>query len=83
MKKELQRKVDEVNLRKEVIDSMSDTLMKHEKNSAELTQKLAMMKNQIMEKDAFKGMGRKYAGIKICTMKDIPVYVTILSVEWM
>ena len=64
-------------MRKEVIDSMSDTLMKHEKNSAEMAQKLAMMKNQIMENDAFKGMGRKYAAIKIGTMKDIPVYVSI------
>jgi hypothetical protein len=30
VEKELQRKHDEVNLRKEVIDSMSDSLMKHE-----------------------------------------------------
>ena len=56
---------------------MAASLMKHEKDSAEMAQKLTLMKNQIMEHDAFKGMTRKYAGIKINTMKDIPVVVRI------
>ena len=41
----MQRKTDEVGWRKDVIDSMSENLLKHEKESAELAQKLALMKN--------------------------------------
>jgi hypothetical protein len=71
----LQRRNDEVNWRKDVIESMSNSLIKHEKESAEMASKLAMMKNQIMVNDAFKGMRRKYAGVKLSTLKQIPVIV--------
>ena len=56
---------------------MADTLMKHEKDSAEMSSKLTLMKNQILEHDTFKGLSRKYAGIKINKMKDQPVYVSL------
>lgn len=36
LEKDLQRKTDEVNLRKEVIESMSASLMKHERESGEM-----------------------------------------------
>jgi len=36
LEKELQKSQDESNLRREVIDSMSSSLMKHEKESGEL-----------------------------------------------
>jgi chromosome segregation ATPase len=45
LERELARKEDEVNLRKDVIDSMSDSLMKHEAESRELASKLVMLKN--------------------------------------
>ena len=45
LEKELQRSRDEVDLRKEVIDSMSTSLLKHEKENRELVSKLVMLKN--------------------------------------
>jgi hypothetical protein len=45
LEKEYQRKCDEVSLRKEVIDSMSQSLMKHESDQRDLAVKLLMMKN--------------------------------------
>lgn len=45
LEKEIQRQLDEINLRKEVIESLSNSLMKHEKDSADLAHKLVMMKN--------------------------------------
>lgn len=39
------RKNDEIELRKEVIDSMSASMMKHEKENRELVSKLVMLKN--------------------------------------
>jgi hypothetical protein len=42
---DLGRKEDEVRLRKEVIDSMSDSLLKHENESRELASRLVMLKN--------------------------------------
>jgi hypothetical protein len=45
LEKELQRKVDEINCRKEMIDSMSNSLLAHEKESRELASKLVMLKN--------------------------------------
>ena len=45
LEKELGRKNDEVELRKEVIDSMSANMMKHEKENRELVSKLVMLKN--------------------------------------
>jgi hypothetical protein len=46
LEREMARKEDEVNLRKEVIDSMGLSLMKHENETRELATKLMMMKNQ-------------------------------------
>jgi hypothetical protein len=36
---------DEIQLRKEVIDSMSSSMLKHEKENRELVSKLVMLKN--------------------------------------
>ena len=45
LERELARKEDEVNLRKEVIDSMGLSLMKHENETRELATRLMSMKN--------------------------------------
>ena len=66
---ELQRKSDEANLRKDVIDSLSNSLMKHEKQSGELAQKLALMKNQIIENSIGSGLGKKFAAVKVGKLK--------------
>lgn len=79
LEKELQRKTDEVNLRKEVIDSMSESLMRHEHDSAELAQKLVLLKNQIMEHSVGQAIKRKYAGVKSGALKGVPVTVSYKS----
>jgi hypothetical protein len=71
LEKELARKEDEVNLRKEVIDSMGDSLLKHETESRELASKLVMLKNQIMENDIGRNIGRKFAAVKLGMMKTM------------
>ena len=45
LEKELARKTDEVEIRKEVIESMSASMMKHEKENRELVSKLVLLKN--------------------------------------
>jgi hypothetical protein len=45
LEKELGRKNDEIELRREVIDSMSASMMKHEKENRELVSKLVLLKN--------------------------------------
>ena len=57
---------------------MSATIMQKGDESKELASKLALMKNQIMLHDAFKGMQRKYAGVKINKLKDVPVVVSLI-----
>lgn len=84
LEKELARKEDEVNLRKEVIDSMGDSLMKHETESRELASKLVMLKNQIMENDIGRNIGRKFAAVKLGMMKTMqmtPVSVSTFLVS--
>jgi hypothetical protein len=71
LERELARKDDEVNLRKEVIDSMGDSLLKHENESRELASKLVMLKNQIMENDIGRNIGRKFAAVKLGMMKSM------------
>lgn len=51
LEREIIRKNDEINCRKDVIESMSQSLLKHEKESRDLAQKLALIKNQIIEND--------------------------------
>lgn len=59
------RATDEVNLRKEVIESMSASMMKHEKENRELVSKLVMLKNQILENDIGQATDRTFGAVKI------------------
>ena len=82
LERELARKEDEVNLRKEVIDSMATSLLKHETESRELASKLVMLKNQIMENDIGRNIGRKFAAVKLGMMKSVsmtPVSVSCIT----
>lgn len=64
LEKNLQLASDEVNLRKTINDSMGENLMKHESESMQMAQKLALMKNQIMEYDKHVGLNRKFGAVK-------------------
>lgn len=68
-----------MELRKAVVDSLSENLLKHEDESMEMSQKLTLMKNQILEYDRYVGMNRKYGAVKVQTIKNIPVTV---STHW-
>ena len=82
LERELARKDDEVNLRKEVIDSMGDSLLKHENESRELASKLVMLKNQIMENDIGRNIGRKFAAVKLGMMKSMtPMSVSLIVIN--
>ncbi len=81
LEKDLQRRNEEVELRKEIIESMSASLMRHEKESAELANKLVLMKNQILEFNVGNQIQRKYAGVKIGGKQMVPVYVNFTSVN--
>lgn len=82
LEKEYQRKADEAELRREVIDSMSQSLMAQESVQRDLATKMVMMKNQILENDAGKSIGRKFGAIKIGLMNvNTPVAVSTLWPE--
>ena len=55
---------DEVDLRKSIVDSMGENLIKHESESMQMAQKLTLMKNEIMEYDKYVGMNRKYGAVR-------------------
>ena len=61
---ELQRAREEVDTRKLVIDEMGKSMLFHEKESAEMAQKLSLMKNQIMENETGFGMEKRYGCVK-------------------
>lgn len=65
LEKELIRARDEIELRKEVIDSMSSSMMKHEKENRELVSKLVLLKNQILEYDIGAASDRTFGAVKI------------------
>ena len=45
MERELSLANDEISLRKSVVDSMGENLLKHENESMQMSQKLTLMKN--------------------------------------
>ena len=70
LQKSLQMATDEVHLRKTIVDSMGENLLKHESESMHMAQKLTLMKNQIMEYDKYVGMDRKFGAVKIGNLKS-------------
>ena len=79
MEKELARKNDEVNCRKEVLDFMQASLMKHEKENRELVSKLVLLKNQILDNDIGKAAERTFGAVKITlgSKKVLPLPVAV------
>ena len=60
---------------------MSDNLLRHEDEQMTMAQKLALMKNQIMEYDRYIGIDRKYGSVRIQTLKNYPVTVSKHSLK--
>ena len=61
-----------MELRKSIVDSMSENLMKHETESMQMAQKLTLFKNQIMEYDKYVGTNRKFGAVKKGGMNVMP-----------
>lgn len=60
---------------------MNENMIRHETESADLAQKLTLMKNQIMEFNMGVGMNKKYAAVKIGTIKHMPVSLEFIEPE--
>jgi hypothetical protein len=72
LEKELHRAREEVELRREVIESMSASMLKHEKENRELVSKLVMIKNQILENDIGQATDRTFGAVKLSTSTGGP-----------
>lgn len=65
-----------MQLRKDVQEEMSANLMTHEEKSRIQSQKITLMKNQMMEYNRYIGMDRKYGAVRCQTLKNYPVTVS-------
>ena len=74
-----QRANDDVECRKLIIDEMSNNMLHHEQESMEMAQKLSMMKNQIMENDAAIGLEKRYAAVRLGTIRHHPCIVQFIE----
>lgn len=64
-----------------IIEQMNTSILEHEQESADMAQKLTIMKNQMMHSDQDIGMAKKYGAVKIGTIKDIACTVSIYFVD--
>lgn len=64
-----------------IIEQMNTSILEHEKESADMAQKLTIMKNQMMHSDQDIGMAKKYGAVKIGTIKDLACTVSIYLVN--
>jgi len=53
-------------------------MLEHEKESADMANKLSVLKSQMMEADSEVGMSRKYAAVKIGKISDTACLVSFL-----
>lgn len=62
--------MEEVNVRKEVINHMADSLLKHEHEEQDMASKLTLLKNQMMESNMGLGMDRRFSAVKIELLRN-------------
>ena len=55
-----------------IIDELGQSILFHEQESAEMAQKLTLLKNQILENDASNGMNRKYTAVRVGKLRYYP-----------
>lgn len=76
---EVQHANEDVECRKLIIDEMSNSMLKHEKESMDMAQKLTLMKNQIMESDTELGMQKRFAAVRLGTIRHHPCTVEFME----
>ena len=69
---EVRRAKEDVECRKMIIEELGSNMMHHERESAEMAQKLTLLKNQIMENDTSNGLGMKYTAVRVGTLRYHP-----------
>lgn len=72
---DLQRAIEETECRKMINDQMVSQLFEHEKEQADMAEKMTFMKNAMMQHDMGVGMARTYGCVKLQTLKNIPVTI--------
>lgn len=60
---------------------MNENMIRHETESSDMANKLTLMKNQIMEFNLGMGMNKKYAAVKIGTIKHMPCSLEFVEPE--
>lgn len=72
LKLSLHRSKEDVSCRKMIIDDLSQAMLGHEKESAEMASKMTLLMNQIMENDKETGIKRKYTALRVGTIRNHP-----------
>ena len=62
--------------RKQIIEQLTKSMLEHEKESADMANKLSVLKSQMMEADSEIGMSRKFAAVKIGKISDVACTVS-------
>lgn len=75
LEKDNLKKTEDDKLRREIVDTMSTSLLRHEQESRELAEKLTIMKNQIMETQVGRAIRKRFPAIKIGSLKSSPAFV--------
>lgn len=73
---EVQRGKEEVMCRKLIIDQMTKSMMDHEKESAEMADKLSSLKSQLMLVASEDGLREKFSCVKIGRVSDVAATVS-------
>lgn len=72
---DLQRAIEETECRKMINDQMVTQLFEHEKEQADMAEKMTFMKNAMMQHDMGVGMARTYGCVKLSMLQNIPVTI--------
>ena len=75
---EVQRCKEEVQCRKMIIEQMTKSMMDHERESAEMADKLSSLKSQMMLVASDDGLKEKFSCVKIGRVSDVAALVSFL-----
>lgn len=59
-----------------VIEHLQQAMLNHEEESAQLANKLSMLKQQMMDNETGYGMEKKFGCVKVMTLRSVPCTVS-------
>lgn len=77
----MQRGKEEVMCRKLIIDQMTKSMMDHERESAEMADKLSSLKSQLMLVASEDGLREKFSCVKIGRVSDVAATLQMVMDE--